>query len=401
LKLEPPVDFVIIAPLPEERDALLAKFAHEKLPPTEEDIRVYYGAHLPVCFSDGSRGVYQVVVTALADMGLLEAGLAASDAIRRWRPRFLLLVGIAGGYGGRAALGDVLIASQVADYEGQKVTAEGTRIRWSVHPVDQRLLLAANSFRGEQWRDRIAVKRPRKSMSQPLIGVIASGNKSVARAAFLQELQGMWDRLIGVEMEGAGAAKAADQSPTRPGFFMIRAVSDLADENEGSRAVAKWRAYARDVAAAFTVAFLQSGPVTLQASAPHATGAPSAGTTPAVHGLPPHSFMPHTRNAVFVGREQDLACAHGALLDGGAAAIGQVAATGLGGIGKTQLACEYVTATIIAACSGFPWRRRPRYRRKSLNAARPWASTRPSKPCHWPPRSARSPQPGRTAKCTC
>jgi tetratricopeptide (TPR) repeat protein len=59
--------------------------------------------------------------------------------------------------------------------------------------------------------------------------------------------------------------------------------------------------------------------------------------------LPSGSRMPFARNALFVGREGDLKILAAALKAGGTAAVGQIAAaTGLGGIGKTQLANEFV-----------------------------------------------------------
>ena len=42
---------------------------------------------------------------------------------------------------------------------------------------------------------------------------------------------------------------------------MVRAVSDMADES--TEDVERWRAYACEVAAAYAVALLRSGPVTL------------------------------------------------------------------------------------------------------------------------------------------
>ncbi|HVF59673.1 MAG TPA: tetratricopeptide repeat protein [Thermoanaerobaculia bacterium] len=58
--------------------------------------------------------------------------------------------------------------------------------------------------------------------------------------------------------------------------------------------------------------------------------------------LPPGSHLPHARNPLFVGREPDLRRLAAVLRGGGTAAIGQIAAaTGLGGIGKTQLAVEF------------------------------------------------------------
>lgn len=59
--------------------------------------------------------------------------------------------------------------------------------------------------------------------------------------------------------------------------------------------------------------------------------------------LPPGSRMPLSANSLFVGRQDDLRALARSLKMGKTAAIGQIAAaTGLGGIGKTQLACEFV-----------------------------------------------------------
>ena len=55
--------------------------------------------------------------------------------------------------------------------------------------------------------------------------------------------------------------------------------------------------------------------------------------------------MPLAANPLFVGREEDLKTLARQLKEGETSAVGQVeiaAATGLGGIGKTQLASEFV-----------------------------------------------------------
>src|SRR5262245_44829457 len=97
-------------------------------------------------------------------------------------------------------------------------------------------------------------------------------------------------------------------------------------------------------------------------------------TIPNPAPLPPGSRMPLRRNPLFVGREADLRALATALKEGEAAAIGQTAAaSGLGGVGKTQLASEFVhrygqffaggvfwlnfadpaaVATEVAACGG-------------------------------------------------
>jgi nucleoside phosphorylase/CHAT domain-containing protein len=260
----PPVgiDFLILTPLPEERDAVLRCLqSSRKLPPSEHDIRVYYASDLSATFSDGSATTYRVVLAPLLGMGRVEAANATGDAIRRWRPRYILLVGIAGGLAkAGVGLGDVLVSDQIVDYELQKLTEEETKIRWQVHRVDPRLLGAAQNVLGDGWQNLIAQKRPGRGKPRQHIGPICTGDKVIANG-LIGDYREVWSKLIGVEMEAGGTASAAFQAADSPGFFMIRGVSDLADGRKDTSVVAKWRAYACDVAASYAVALLQSGPV--------------------------------------------------------------------------------------------------------------------------------------------
>lgn len=259
------VDFVVVTALAEERDAILKELPDcRKLPPSEEDIRTYFQSDLPVTFPNGSTGKYSVIVMCLLGMGRVQAATATSDAIRRWRPRYVLLVGIAGGIAARnVRIGDILISDQIVDYELQKVTPQGPEIRWEVQRADSRLLNACNNYQDEDWKKTIQIKRPDKRQPARHIGPIASGDKVIAFAEILAGYRDIWTKLVGVEMEAAGVATAAFQATEKPGFFMVRGVSDLADENKGSKNVQKWRSYACAVAASFAVSLLKSGPVPL------------------------------------------------------------------------------------------------------------------------------------------
>jgi TIR domain/Phosphorylase superfamily len=125
-----PTDFVTITALQEELEALLEKLpSPRRLPPTEEDVRVYYQVDLPITLFDGVTGTYRLILLSLLGMGRVQAANAAADAIRRWRPRSVLLVGIAGGMAEAGVQrGDVLIADQVVDYELQKLTLGGVSL---------------------------------------------------------------------------------------------------------------------------------------------------------------------------------------------------------------------------------------------------------------------------------
>jgi ankyrin repeat protein/nucleoside phosphorylase len=255
------VDFVVLAPLREERDALLKHLpGHTKLPPSSVDTRVYYAAKVPVAFPGSAEASYTVIVLPLAGMGHTEAANATSDAIRRWHPRYVMLTGIAGGLR-RAGirLGDVLISEQVVDYEVQKIVDGVARPRWQVHRADQRLLIAAQNFEGTAWAE--SLDRPDRGEPRVHFGPICTGNKVIADESLAEQLRDVWQKLIGVEMEAGGVASAAFQSSDSPGFFMIRGVSDLADPDKDGDKTVPWRPYACEVAAAYTVGFLRSGPV--------------------------------------------------------------------------------------------------------------------------------------------
>ena len=248
-------DFVIITALEEERDAVLDKLPDPERHAPSGDIRIYYTANLST-----KNETYRIAVVSLIGMGRLEAANATNDAIKRWKPKYIIMVGIAGGIASaQVKVGDVIISNQVADYELQKFTADGTEIRWSAYQVNQLILSAVNNFRSAEWIPHISALRPVPGTPKRHIGTIASGDKVIATNDVLTSYQKTWPKLIGVEMEASGVAKAAFQTQPPPGFFMVRGVSDLADADKGD----DWREYACDVAATYTLELLKSGLVPL------------------------------------------------------------------------------------------------------------------------------------------
>ena len=292
-------DFVIITPLEEEREAMLAHLGKpNRLPPANDDIRVYYPATIPVTFTDGTVSEYEVVLTDLLEMGRVEAANAVGDAIRRWRPRYVILVGIAGGLSKAGVqVGDVLISEQIADYELQKLTEEKTLTRWSVHRASPALLAAAKQLRPEDWQRFIREPRPQAGTPQRHFGPICTGDKVVANG-LLDQYREVWTKLIGVEMEAGGVASAAFQAASAPGFLMVRGVSDLADREKDKAQTESWRAYACDVAAAYVEAFLKSGPVVPISQEPDRST-----LTPGVRATQPGLAPPDPAKLIVVPRE--------------------------------------------------------------------------------------------------
>jgi formylglycine-generating enzyme required for sulfatase activity len=281
MKTKSSVDFVVVTALDEERDAVLQKLpGYNKLPPKKNTVQIYYAAEVPVIFPDSATGQYRLIVVSLSGMGRIQAATVTSEAISRWHPRYIMLVGIAGGIVAKGVnIGDILISSQIVDYELQKITKDGPQVRWEVYRAEPRLLAASRSFADKEWLDLVSVARPADSKLVRHVGPIASGDKVIAFSDVLNFYRDKWPALIGVEMEAGGTAAAAFQSAEPPGFFMVRGVSDLADSDKNTPDVEKWRPYACDVAASYAIGLLKSGPVV----APKPVSKPRQSTRQLIH----------------------------------------------------------------------------------------------------------------------
>jgi nucleoside phosphorylase len=200
--LEPPVDFVIVTALPEERDALLAKLpGARKLDKGIGDIHTFYAAQVKTRRKD--RSEYSVIVTCLVKMGPITATAQTVSVVTKWQPRYVILVGIACGIRGAVKHGDVLIASQVADYTIGKQEGGSRKINWDVYPCGVSLLDSANDL-GDAWRKGIGVARPGTGESTREKGVVASGGDVIQDDEIVTTYSKSWPKLIGIEMESGG-----------------------------------------------------------------------------------------------------------------------------------------------------------------------------------------------------
>jgi nucleoside phosphorylase len=175
---------------------------------------------------------YTVVLAQSARAGTNAAAVTTKNTLLAFRPRYILVVGIAGGLR-EADLGDVVVADRICGYEYGKVD-QGFRPRPDHdYPADMPIVSAAGTFadREPNWHleveDSLRGLRPRI-----LVGPVASGDKVVddRSDAFFAEVLKSRPKLIAVEMEGAGVAAAIQDARelNQPvGFGMIRGISDI------------------------------------------------------------------------------------------------------------------------------------------------------------------------------
>ena len=253
------VDFAVITALEKEAKAVVSRLESPRIERFEDkDIRTYHCGTIPIQDTDHA---YRVVVVLLPSMGEISAANAVTDTIARWNPRFVLMVGIAGGIPqDDLDLGDVVVADQIIGYEYGKVTEDGIEPRDRVYPVSALLLDRVRNFWDESWAQQVNVPRPdsaTRAVSKLFIGPIASGNKVIASTEFRQRLKTRWPKLVALEMEGEGVFAAVFDRPQIRNTLVIRGICDMADERKAD----EWREYAANAAAAFTVSFLKGRPV--------------------------------------------------------------------------------------------------------------------------------------------
>jgi adenosylhomocysteine nucleosidase len=272
--LGPRIDVAIITVLPEEYHAVLRKLENVRLvmePDGRPNVYVWATGEIR---SAGSETPHRLVVAMAGEAGEVSGALATKATIDRWKPRDVLLVGIAGGIHDSLALGDVVISTQIWGYEhGHLGSRYDTGGVFFFQPTPNLLEAARDLDSG--WRERIEVPAPNRiAQSKVVVGKTASGNKVIenTNSDYVAESLLLNSSILGVEMEGAGAgaaiAKDHDTGGTT-GFLMIRGISDLVEKKEKKNLTTlddqrrnpqrdRWKEYASDVAASFAVGLIES-----------------------------------------------------------------------------------------------------------------------------------------------
>jgi nucleoside phosphorylase len=245
---------------------------HLDKPPIKED-RIYYWGNVT------SAGLNRVVVCAQSrDIGNIASSQLAAEVIERWKPHFLLVVGIAGGISGRDTLelGDVVVGKSVAYYELQKISNGKQYERYlEIEPYSPTLSETANLIaKSVKWYEVIGISKPDEIEALPKVhrGIILSGDKLLGdpESKELKRLISEHPQAIAVEMESGGVARAAWEKMDlyHMGLLVVRGISDYCNKTGNQETRDNWRKYAARAAAAFTLNLIQTAKfVTIEKSA--------------------------------------------------------------------------------------------------------------------------------------
>ncbi|MEV5773168.1 hypothetical protein AB0L49_18210 [Streptomyces antimycoticus] len=238
-------------------------------------------------FRDGSGE--RTVAIHMTGPGNPGAAASVERAAAIFAPRAVLFVGVAGGRKD-VALGDVVAADAVYDYETGKDTESGFLPRQKTHQSAYGLVqLARLVAAGDAWQGRI---RPGDDAPRPRAHVkpLAAGGRVVAHHrsdAGLRLAAGAGDALA-VDMEGFGFLAGAYVNQQLDAL-VIRGISDLLGD-KGEAHDERWQPVASRHAAAF--AFELIGRIPAVANAPVAADAPAVANAPVAADAPAAQPLP-------------------------------------------------------------------------------------------------------------
>lgn len=197
----------------------------------------------------------QVVLTCIASAGNPTSAGATTRLLERYRPRAVILMGIAAGIRGKVRIGDVVLSERVVAYEPAALVRDAHgRARQrrpdidglphemlqdvtaylSEPPPHERLMAVFQSIGGviptaprrqkTEYREHVI-----RRVAAPNLSTIASGEKLLRNPEFLGEVRrDIHGKVEAGEMEAAGFIEAC-----RPGhvpWLIIRGISDFGDE---------------------------------------------------------------------------------------------------------------------------------------------------------------------------
>ena len=224
--LKSEIDVVIMTVTDVEKGSVLELLKPNKL--NQKILKVFSES---ATYYIGKFGIFNTVVTKcrMGSMGLDSAILATEQALRKWNPRAIIMVGIAFGKDDKKQnIGDILVASEIISYEPQRVGENEEIIYRGSHTPSNTSLI--NRFENvHNWKFSGADNIP----CQIRYGAILSGEKLVDNPDFKAKLFEQFPQAIGGEMEGTGLSAACMRVGTP--WILVKSICDWADGKKHSK----------------------------------------------------------------------------------------------------------------------------------------------------------------------
>jgi nucleoside phosphorylase len=204
----------------------------------------------------------RVIAAAPTHMGLTSTSILATQSIIRFRPKLILMAGIAAGTEGDGRhYGDLLVVNPSIDYASGKIRLkDGVRVfEPDPNPISIKhglftFLRELGSRREflDDIQDAWRADAPKQRISMH-IGPVGAADQVIDDPSRIEEVKSHWRKLIGFEMETYALYQAAVEGPSpQPLFVAIKSVCDFASNKDD-----RWRKYAAFTSAEYCTRLLR------------------------------------------------------------------------------------------------------------------------------------------------
>lgn len=184
---------------------------------------------------------FSVIHAQLPEMGMTAASTHTAKAVLHFKPQYVIMSGIAGGLEKDANIGDILVATDVWNYNSGKYvdTMGGKSSTPELCPDSKHIILdratqdmlTSNDFASELIRIKNSFPgNAPSSMLKLFYGPMACGSAVVASKEVISIVREQSRKVVGLDMESYGVYYAC-RNVTYPGAkaIVIKSISDFAD----------------------------------------------------------------------------------------------------------------------------------------------------------------------------
>ena len=237
-------DFAFITALKIEDDELEKQFKDWEIVNFIDDPTIY-----KTTFLNESKKI-KIVKAKQNEMGMTASAVLSAKLISIFKPKYLIMVGIAAGIAPNLNLGDILFASEVWNYSSGKFVDEDNENGYILLPDPKHLPISPEicELASLDYRKSLAEIQNRsdynKNVLKMIHGPIACGPAVVATKKIIDEMILKHSRkTIGLDMESYGICYSAmNMRGIKPHTIIIKSVCDFANKNKDDSAH-KYAAY--------------------------------------------------------------------------------------------------------------------------------------------------------------
>ena len=243
-----PTDVLVLTALAIEFQAARMAFGiDEDAPTSKTDIgQIHWRAQIPT----GRGGLATCTIATIGAAGNVDAAAATASLLAEFKPKLVVMIGIAAGMRTKVALGDVVISERVVAYEGGALLEGGInqprpemfRPAFAVQQDVTHYLASRDSVKvrlNRAWRNQ-GLHFPQSSVAgdvskdvMPKPATIGSGEKLLRDPNKFMTLRELHGKIDTAEMEAAGIFTACFQADVDA--LVIRGISDFGDSTKDNQ----------------------------------------------------------------------------------------------------------------------------------------------------------------------